>query len=313
MSYSHSPFISLALVLKDTIFTHTPPPLVWECTCLAPLLFHDLVLVPVPGSTEILPKWASLPDPHTLPQFHCKIRPAHTLSDGAPLVASELDLLTYFPLVLPALGSCTTLLKLAGTRSPHQGISPALLALGAIRACVSGSQRTETIRESVFRLPPPGHSTDSSLTHTHSSHVKEPIYLSWSFSLRDRFQVYHTSRGHKDALRECRPTLHSTLALLSPPVFPKKEAYTLVWSPDFCNCCQEDTSKLPSLQTRQGAPGGSDGKESACSAGELGLIPGLGRSPGEGNGYPLQYSCLENLMDRGIWWATVHGTSESQT
>ena len=53
--------------------------------------------------------------------------------------------------------------------------------------------------------------------------------------------------------------------------------------------------------------GGSDGKESACNAGDLGLIPGLGRCPGEGNGYPLQYSCLENPMDRGAWWATVYG------
>ena len=52
-------------------------------------------------------------------------------------------------------------------------------------------------------------------------------------------------------------------------------------------------------------PGGSDSKEFACNAGDLGPIPGLGRSPGEGNGYPLQYSCLENPMDRGAWWATV--------
>ena len=49
-------------------------------------------------------------------------------------------------------------------------------------------------------------------------------------------------------------------------------------------------------------PGGSDGKESVCSVGDLGWISGLGRSPEEGNGYPLQYSCLENLMDRGAWW-----------
>ena len=56
--------------------------------------------------------------------------------------------------------------------------------------------------------------------------------------------------------------------------------------------------------------GGSDGKESACSAGDLGLIPGLGRFPGEGNGNPLQYSCLENLMDRGAWWITVHGVAK---
>ena len=55
-----------------------------------------------------------------------------------------------------------------------------------------------------------------------------------------------------------------------------------------------------------GLPGGSDAKESAYNAGDLGSIPGLGRSPGEGNGYPPQYSCLENPMDRGAWRATVH-------
>ena len=60
-------------------------------------------------------------------------------------------------------------------------------------------------------------------------------------------------------------------------------------------------------------PGDSDGKESACSAGVPGLIPGSGRSPGEGNGNPLQYSCLENPMDRGAWWAPVHGVGKSQT
>ena len=57
----------------------------------------------------------------------------------------------------------------------------------------------------------------------------------------------------------------------------------------------------------------SDGKESACSAGDQGLIPGLGRSPGERNGSSLQYSCLENSMDRGAQWATVHGVAESDT
>ena len=53
----------------------------------------------------------------------------------------------------------------------------------------------------------------------------------------------------------------------------------------------------------------SVGKESACSTGDPGLIPGSGRSPGAGNGNPLQYSCLENPIDRGAWWATVHGVS----
>ena len=60
-------------------------------------------------------------------------------------------------------------------------------------------------------------------------------------------------------------------------------------------------------------PGGSDGKASAYSAGDLGSIPGLGRSPGEGNGTPLQYSCLENPMDGGAWLATVHGVAKSRT
>ena len=55
-----------------------------------------------------------------------------------------------------------------------------------------------------------------------------------------------------------------------------------------------------------GFPGGSDGKESACNAGDLSLILGLRRAPGEGNGYPLQNSCLENSMGRGAWRATVH-------
>ena len=58
-------------------------------------------------------------------------------------------------------------------------------------------------------------------------------------------------------------------------------------------------------------PGGSEVKAAACNAGDLGLIPGPGRSPGEGNGNPLQYFCLENPMDGGAWWATVHGVAKS--
>ena len=53
------------------------------------------------------------------------------------------------------------------------------------------------------------------------------------------------------------------------------------------------------------------GKESTCNAGDLGSIPGSGRSTGEGNGYPLQYSCLDNSIDRGAWWATIHGVTKS--
>ena len=61
----------------------------------------------------------------------------------------------------------------------------------------------------------------------------------------------------------------------------------------------------------QGFPRGLDCKESACSARDPGLIPGLGGSSGEGNGNPLQCFCLENSVDRGVWWATVHGVSKS--
>ena len=57
-------------------------------------------------------------------------------------------------------------------------------------------------------------------------------------------------------------------------------------------------------------PGGSDGKESVYNAGVPGSIPGLESSPGEENGNPLQYSCLENPMDRGAWWATVYGVAK---
>ena len=60
-------------------------------------------------------------------------------------------------------------------------------------------------------------------------------------------------------------------------------------------------------------PGGSEGKESACNVGDPALVPGLGRSPGEGNGNPLQYSCLENSMDGGACWAMVHGVTELDT
>ena len=59
-----------------------------------------------------------------------------------------------------------------------------------------------------------------------------------------------------------------------------------------------------------GFPGGSDSKGSACNVGDPGSILGLRRFPEEGNGHPLQYSCLDNSMDRGAWWATIHGVSK---
>ena len=70
---------------------------------------------------------------------------------------------------------------------------------------------------------------------------------------------------------------------------------------------------LRSFLKRQGFPGGSDSKESSCNAEDLGLIPGLGRYPREGIGYPLQYAGLENFMDRGAWQCTVPGVTKSVT
>ena len=70
------------------------------------------------------------------------------------------------------------------------------------------------------------------------------------------------------------------------------------------------------LIQHEGFPDGSSGQESACNAGDvedLGSIPGSGRSPGGGHGNPFQYSYLENLMDRGAWWAVVHGVTKNQT
>ena len=72
--------------------------------------------------------------------------------------------------------------------------------------------------------------------------------------------------------------------------------------------------RLPEQNNRpRGFLGGSDGKESVCNAGDPALVPGLGRSPGGGCGNSLWYPCLENSMDRGAWWATVHGVTKSQT
>ena len=73
------------------------------------------------------------------------------------------------------------------------------------------------------------------------------------------------------------------------------------WTLLFLICC---------LAWSWGFPGGSDSKESACNAGDPGSIPGLGRSPGEGNGNPLQNSGLENPVERQVWWATVHGVAQ---
>ena len=93
---------------------------------------------------------------------------------------------------------------------------------------------------------------------------------------------------------------------------------SMVFWPFFSRICLllgEFEGRLGFLKQRWpyylGFPGSSDSKEFSCSAGNTGSIPGSGRSPGEGNGYPLQYSCLENSMDRGAWQTTVHGVQRA--
>ena len=89
---------------------------------------------------------------------------------------------------------------------------------------------------------------------------------------------------------------------------------TLLSNPFWWPCMQISLiGKWQELLKKKCFPGGSDGKEFACNAGGLGSIPRSGRSPGGGNDNPLQYSSLENPMDRGAWQATVHGVTKSQT
>ena len=71
--------------------------------------------------------------------------------------------------------------------------------------------------------------------------------------------------------------------------------------------------KLKDAYSLEGFPGGSEVKASACNVGDLGSVPGLERSPGEGNGNPLQYSCRENPRDGGAWWAAVYGVTQNRT
>ena len=90
-----------------------------------------------------------------------------------------------------------------------------------------------------------------------------------------------------------------------PPCLPPENLYASV------SQVATKLSNLWALSCSWGFPGGSDGKESTCNEEASSLIPGLGRSPGEGNGHPLQYSCRGNLMDGGAWWATVHHVAKS--
>ena len=98
----------------------------------------------------------------------------------------------------------------------------------------------------------------------------------------------------------------------NPPVFLPEKSHGQRSLVDYgpWGCKESDTTEATECACMHGLPWWFSHKESSCSTGGLGLIPGLGRSPGEGNGNPLQYSCLGNHMDRGSWRATVHGVAK---
>ena len=94
----------------------------------------------------------------------------------------------------------------------------------------------------------------------------------------------------------------------NPPAVQETRVRPLGWD----DALGKETATYSSILA-SGFSGGSDAKESACNVEDLSSIPGLGRCPGEGNGYPLQYSRLENSVDRGAWQATFHGVTRSWT
>ena len=113
-----------------------------------------------------------------------------------------------------------------------------------------------------------------------------------------KFFSYPVNLHHRESMRSCS---------LNTGGLPQQRNWT--WLQTLEPHTSKSNLKGKIIQTKEkgGFPGGSEIKASACNVGDLGSIPGSGRSPGEGNGNPLQYSCLENPMDGGAWWATVHG------
>ena len=117
------------------------------------------------------------------------------------------------------------------------------------------------------------------------------------------------SLGQEDPL-EKKMVAHSSILAWRIPWMEKPGRLQSTGSPRVGHAGVTSPSLIQSA--RSGFPSGSDGKESACSAGDPGSIPGSGSSPGEGNGNLLRYPCLKNSMDRGAWWTTCHRATKSQ-
>ena len=125
---------------------------------------------------------------------------------------------------------------------------------------------------------------------------------SWAERMRQLWVAFKTAR----VWRTCSPfslAVHRGGRLLAPYSKPRKVQETASLSPCFWKW---SLGFGRGYGQQKGFPGGSDCKESACNSGDLGPLPRLGRSPAEGNSYPLQYSCLGNSMERGAWRTTVH-------
>ena len=146
--------------------------------------------------------------------------------------------------------------------------------------------------------------------------ARVPSLESWYLSGQWTFEFFELFLSVVWVIAECIP--HGVCSVRMSPVFilkMKEDSFlrqkqrvvykvywTFIWAWVFMTCLTEH--ELPSWLSS---------KESSCNAGDVGSIPGLGRSPGGGNGNPLQYSCLGNPMDTGAWWATVHGVTKSWT
>ena len=185
-------------------------------------------------------------------------------------------------------------------------------------------------------LPDP-HSISLSLTHTHKLHgrlvpcrgLSLPAQADPSIQVAEARATEEDAQGGSASI--CSPGVSPSSAQSRPPRATEsrltEQPHHTILMPvpgPLRTGDPRSRSRLPSvgassrsITSLSGVPqarsGGSDGKETACSAGDPGSIPGSGRSPGEGNGYPLQYSCLENPMDRGAWGATVHGVTKNRT
>ena len=165
------------------------------------------------------------------------------------------------------------------------------------------------------RLPPLSHSvTSNPLCHHGLQHARLPCPSRLTLYWHELILQSHPPppRDFHSLFSPNRPWLPPKLLLLNKTLPNTTLAIWISFSPTIPLPPGNFNSNLSILSPGWDFPGGSVGKESACNVGDPGSNPGLGRSPGEGSGNTLQYSCLENSMDREAWQATVHGVAESQ-